>query len=170
MDTFSQAGVIEKPKIQTIKSAVAAAASKETNSGMAPLNLLDAAGEVVTGNDLKDIIVEGATGKRISFKTKSGRYVFNLYLKKDDQYQNWLYITPKANNEFDIEWNIRHPFFKPFIDEPAFLQVMENFVFALALSEIEALRSSVDGLIEAGSVRMRMNEILKDVVSGGAPQ
>lgn len=170
VDTFSQAGVIEKPKIQTIKPAVAAATAEETNSGMAPLNPPDATGEIVTENEQKDIIVEGATGKRISFKTKSGRYVFNLYLKKDDQYQNWLFITPKANNEFDIEWNIRHPFFKPFIDEPAFLQVMENFVFALALSEIESLRSSVDGLVEAGSVRMRMNEILKDVVNGGASQ
>ena len=96
----------------------------------------------------------------------------NLFLKKDDQHKNWLFVTPveSKENEYNIEWNIRHPFFKPFIDEPEFLQVMEKFVFALALSEIESLKSSVDGQVESSAIRMRMNDILKDVANGGSAQ
>lgn len=171
VDTFAQAGVITTPKVQTIKpQSVTTAPDSHPAAQMTPLTL-----DLPQPNDpapvsQKDIIIEGATGKRISFKTKSGRYIFNLFLRKDDQYQNWLIVTPKSSNEFDIEWNIRHPFFKPFIDEPDFLQVMEKFIFALALSEIEAMRSGIDGLVEASAIRMKMNEILKDVVNGGAAQ
>ena len=47
---------------------------------------------------------------------------------------------------------------------------MEKFVFALALSEIESLKSSVDGQVESSAIRMRMNDILKDVANGGSAQ
>ena len=50
--------------------------------------------------------------------------------------------------------------------EPDFLTVMEQFVFALALAEIEASKVSIDGTVPAGAVRMRMNTLLKDVVRG----
>ena len=56
------------------------------------------------------------------------------------------------------------------INEPAFLQIMEQFVFALALSEIEAMESSPDGQVEASAVRMRMNDMLKVIANGGSDQ
>ena len=47
------------------------------------------------------------------------------------------------------------------------LTIMEQFTFALALSEIEAMRLSVDGKIDPSSIRMRMNETLKAVIKEG---
>ena len=47
---------------------------------------------------------------------------------------------------------------------------MEQFVFALALAEIESIHTSVDGMVSASSVRMKMNDFLKDVADGGSIQ
>ena len=47
-----------------------------------------------------------------------------------------------------------------------FLTIMEQFAFALALSEIEAMRLSVDGKIDPSSIRMKMNDTLKAVIKG----
>lgn len=43
---------------------------------------------------------------------------------------------------------------------------MQQFTFALALSEIESRRISVDGKIDASTIRMKMNEILKSIMRG----
>ena len=117
----------------------------------------------------KELLIDGALGQTISFKTTYGEYKFNIRLKKSDPLQSWLVITKENDkeNEFNISWNVRHPFFKPYIDEPEFLGVMEQFIFALALAEIESSRISIDGKIEAHALRMRMNELLKDVARGG---
>ena len=61
---------------------------------------------------------------------------------------------------------MRHPFFKPYIDDPEFLKIMEHFTFALALSEIEARVTSVDGKTDPGVIRMKMNDTLRSVLSG----
>ena len=53
------------------------------------------------------------------------------------------------------------------INDEHFLTIMEQFTFALALSEIEAMRLSVDGKIDPSSIRMRMNETLKAVIKEG---
>ena len=53
------------------------------------------------------------------------------------------------------------------IDEPDFLGVMEQFVFALSLAEIESMSISNDGNIPASTVRLKMNDILKEVTKGG---
>ena len=119
----------------------------------------------------KDIQIDGPLGKKIQFSTSSGIFTFNLIMRKADPKLKWLVITPKnGENEYDVEWNIRHPFFKPYIDEPDFLSVMEQFVFALALAEIESIHTSIDGMIAASSIRMKMNDFLKDVVDGGDAQ
>ena len=118
-------------------------------------------------SQVSGIEVEGPAGKSISFKTAEGEYKFNLVLKKTDPLQSWLVITPVGGNEYNIAWNIRHPFFKPYIDEPDFLGVMEQFVFALSLAEIESMSISNDGNIPASTVRLKMNDILKEVTKGG---
>lgn len=173
VDTFSNAGIIEKTKVQQIKDPVPSKVPSETRDAMSPINADEPAtnSSASVSGDKSDVLIEGSTGKKISFRTKTGKYVFNLFLRKDDQYQNWLFVSPtEAKHEYNIDWNIRHPFFKPFINEPAFLQIMEQFVFALALSEIEAMESSPDGQVEASAVRMRMNDILKVIANGGSDQ
>jgi hypothetical protein len=57
-------------------------------------------------------------------------------------------------------------FFKPYIDDANFLTIMEQFTFALALSEIEAMRLSTDGKIDPSTIRMKMNDTLKAVIKG----
>ena len=114
----------------------------------------------------EDIQIDGANGKRISFKCHSEKYIFDYVLKKDNPNANWLNITKSTsnNNEFIIEWNIRHPFFKPYIDDPVFLEIMESFTFALALSEIESIQTSVGGKVSPSTLRMKMNDTLKAVI------
>ena len=85
--------------------------------------------------------------------------------------EDWYSLMSKPRgfdclDEYVIEWNIRHMFFKPYIDDADFLTIMEQFTFALALSEIEAMRLSVDGKIEPSSIRMKMNDTLKAVIKG----
>lgn len=119
-----------------------------------------------TTPDPTDIEVEGANGKRIVFFCNGEQYIFNFILKKDDPNSRWLNIA-MSGDEYIVEWNIRHMFFKPYINDEHFLTIMEQFTFALALSEIEAMRLSVDGKIDPSSIRMKMNDTLKAVITEG---
>lgn len=173
IDVFSNAGVIEDVSVETIDD------ENEILLDTAPIN--DTVSQIDNNeqeeNDSepidnvveksKDIEIEGPAGKSISFKTSEGEYKFNLVLKKSDPLQSWLIITQVTDNEYNIAWNIRHPFFKPYIDEPDFLSIMEQFVFALSLAEIESRRISTDGYISASTLRLKMNDILKDIAKGG---
>ena len=48
-----------------------------------------------------------------------------------------------------------------------FLSLMEQFIFAMALTEIEVMQTSEDNMVEISAVRMKMNDILKLLVKGG---
>lgn len=113
-----------------------------------------------------EIIVEGPIGKSITFDMLGESYKLNLILEKDDEKKNWLNIMRVSGNEYQVNWNIRHPFFKPYIDEHNFLTIMEQFVFALAVTEIEITQTSIDGMVNASAVRMKMNDILKNLIKG----
>lgn len=162
---FSQAGIIENVKVESIDEAVSQTTVNPSQSPD-PSSSSEASGIVVTQSATNDIIIEGGSGKKIAFETNGSKYIFNLILCKNNPQKHWLSISPH-NGEFNIEWNIRHPFFKPHIDEPAFLSIMEQFIFALALSEIETIKISVGGQVEPSAVRMRMNDILTDIAKGG---
>lgn len=165
VETFSNAGLIDQAHVEDLTTnntpagEMAEGGSSGKDENEPPTNVST---QVPDG-----IVLEGATSKKITFQTRSGEYTVNLVLKTGDPNQNWLNITPNGTDIYDLEWNIRHPFFKPFIDEPEFLEVMQNFVFAFALSEIESYSSSEDGKVDIGTVRMRMNNILKEVARGG---
>lgn len=172
INAFTNAGVIDDVNVENIH---------ETNTNPTLDFNEDQSGQMIIGSvptqaetmpatvtgKIGDIVVEGASGKKITFTTNMGSYVFNLIMKKNDPSQNWLTIADKANDVYDIEWNIRHPFFKPHIDEPDFLTVMEQFVFALTLAEIESQKTGIDGMVTASSMRLKMNDILKEVANGG---
>ena len=114
--------------------------------------------EVVSSEvDPNDIEVEGGNGKRITFTCNGEQYIFNFILKNNDPNSRWLNIS-QSGDEYIIEWNIRHMFFKPYINDEHFLTIMEQFTFALALSEIEAMRLSIDGKIDPSSIRMKMSD------------
>lgn len=170
VNTFTNAGIIEDAVVEMFDE-------KETKDNQEQMNVetveditnLPTETKILdeTESGSNEIEIEGPSGKTIAFKTSEGEYRFNLILRNGDPLQNWLVITPLTDGEYNISWNIRHPFFKPYIDEPTFLNVMEQFVFALALAEIESQNISIDGNVPASSVRMKMNDLLKDVVKGG---
>lgn len=173
LDTFSTAGVISNAEVESI----------ETKQ---PIQMGEPADETIReGNDFytadvipqpeimqekKDdnILIEGPTGKRITFEMGGQEYKFNLFLLVDDPQKNWLNISRIDSTEYQIDWNIRHAFFKPYIDEPEFLALMEQFIFAMAITEIEVMQTSEDNMVEISAVRMKMNDILKELVKGGS--
>ena len=161
-NTFSNAGIIDDVVVTPIHEDVNVESSKTaiSQSNIKPTTKV----ELVP--DPTDIEVEGDRGKRIVFSCNGKQYIFNFILKKDDPDSRWLNIA-MSGDEYIVEWNIRHMFFKPYINDEHFLTIMEQFTFALALSEIEAMRLSVDGKIDPSSIRMRMNETLKAVIKEG---
>ena len=162
VNTFSNAGVIENAVITPIPDGI------EINPSQLVIDqqIEESTVPSITTPDPADIEIEGANGKRIVFSCNGEQYIFNFILKKDAPNSRWLNIV-KSGEEYIIEWNIRHMFFKPYINDEHFLTIMEQFTFALALSEIEAMRLSVDGKIDPSSIRTRMNETLKAVIMEG---
>ena len=158
-ETFLNAGLIDNVKVSKIPDNIVIT-DEETKEKVELKNTSDAQPPSL-GND--DIEIIGDNGKRITFTSGGEPYVFNFILKKDNPDDRWLNIT-KSGEEYVIEWNIRHMFFKPYINDPKFLSIMQQFAFALALSEIEAMRLSVDGKIDPSNIRMKMNETLKAVI------
>lgn len=162
VNTFSNAGVIDNAVITPIPDGI------EINPSQLVIDqqIEESTVPSITTPDPADIEIVGANGKRIVFSCNGEQYIFNFILKKDAPNSRWLNIV-KSGEEYIIEWNIRHMFFKPYINDEHFLTIMEQFTFALALSEIEAMRLSVDGKIDPSSIRTRMNETLKAVIMEG---
>lgn len=172
LDTFTNAGVISNVGTESIDEAEEQQPPHNNENFEIENNKKKE--DAFLGNEeesnnqkLNDIIIDGSNGKKITFDMEGQTYVFKLILLKDDPQKNWLNITRILENEYQIDWNIRHEFFKPFIDEPDFLSVLEQFVFAIALTEIEVLHMSTDNMIEVSALRMKMNDILKQLVRRG---
>ena len=178
VNTFANAGVISNPEVKPMDSEPvdvdddhkSTDDTKDLNSeSQTTDSVLDEKPSSINGNiegKSNDIIIEGPIGKSITFDMQGESYKLNLILERDDERKNWLNITKLSGNEYQINWNIRHPFFKPYIDEPSFLSIMEQFVFALAVTEIDITQTSVDGMVNASAVRMKMNDILKNLIKG----
>ena len=164
VDTFANAGIIDDVQVSSLSETFIPDPT-EQDSSVAPNgdSAVDTTTIIPAQTDSNDIEIVGENGKRIVFTCNGEQYIFNFILVNDSPETRWLNITKKGE-EYVIEWNIRHMFFKPYIDDVNFLNIMEQFAFALALSEIESMRVSVDGKIDPSSIRMRMNETLKAVI------
>lgn len=161
VNTFSSAGIIDNAVVTSISKS-----DEDVNNETIQTENDQRNEEPNIIPDPTDIEIEGSNGKRIVFSCNGERYVFNFILKKNDPNSRWLNIVT-SGDEYIVEWNIRHMFFKPYINDEHFLTIMEQFTFALALSEIEAMRLSVDGKIDPSSIRMKMNDTLKAVIEEG---
>ena len=159
INAFSNAGIIDSATVTPIPENI------QTDSPQIAIQpqAEDPAASSGAALDPTDIEIEGVNGKRIKFFCNGEQYIFNFILKKNDPNSRWLNITP-SGDEYIIEWNIRHMFFKPYINDEHFLTIMEQFTFALALSEIEAIHLSTDGKIDPSSIRTKMNDTLKAVI------
>lgn len=115
VNTFSNAGVIDNAVITPIPDGI------EINPSQLVIDqqIEESTVPSITTPDPADIEIEGANGKRIVFSCNGEQYIFNFILKKDAPNSRWLNIV-KSGEEYIIEWNIRHMFFKPYINDEHF--------------------------------------------------
>ncbi len=169
VQSFTNAGIINNVSVSEIPEEIlnSHANEAEDSSNVEPetTGVEPAKPQEPVPSQNGDIQIVGGNGQKIEFSCNGENYKFNFILKSDDPDAQWLRILT-VNDEYKIEWNIRHPFFKPYIDDPQFLELMQQFTFALALSEIEAKRGSVEGKVLPSAVRTKMNETLKTVLKG----
>lgn len=118
--------------------------------------------------EMEEIPIVGNDNTQISFEISGRKYILNYLIKKDDPEKKWLIVSNCPNNdgvsEYDVEWNVAHPFFKPYFENQEVFDVMKKFVFALVLSEIDSTYTSSDTKIEPWDIREKMNETLKTVI------
>ena len=176
VNNFANAGIIENANVSDISNEVISHITtlpdddnKEEQKDGDTDQTTPVKEKPVTGTPQKepiqptDLKIVGSNGQKISFSCDGEEYVFNFILKNDNPDARWLNIKT-LNGEYIIEWNIRHPFFKAYSDDPKFVGLMQQFAFAIALSEIEAKRTSTDGKIVPSAIRTKMNETLKAVI------
>lgn len=113
------------------------------------------------------LIVKGPTVWNASFQHNARRYDFLIELETQNPLTQWVILSLEENNQFRIKINMKHAFFKPYIDKGDFVILMTKFVVALALAEIEASLVNVDGKIESSAIRLKMNKILELVAQNG---
>ena len=160
VDNFKRFGVIESSEVKSLDAPVQNCNQQidiDTN-----LEELSVQNKSIINNEFH-------RGRKILFKSKSIEYIFNLKPQETNPEKQWLYIseTSKDSNEYDIEWNLRHPFFSSHISNTAYYELMLNFIFALSLAEIETRKTMVNGLVEPSSIRLAMNDMFKNVMNQG---
>lgn len=97
------------------------------------------------------------------FSWNNINYDLQINILRDNPTRKWLSINERdpQKNKYSIEWNLSHPFFRPFIEEGSTMDALKGLIFALVLSELEATRTSPNGKIEPDMIRNIMNELLK---------
>jgi hypothetical protein len=159
---FANAGIIRKPSITPIMC--------ENDKVGYPVQIRfpKTSGTISLFPEVEEIPVVGSNNTQISFEISGRKYLLNYSIKKEDPEKKWLVVSRRENNvnasEFDVDWNIAHPFFKPYFENQDVFDAMKKFVFALVLSEIEAIYTSSDNKIEPWDIREKMNETLKTVI------
>lgn len=118
--------------------------------------------ELLSNEEEIDIVLENTAAKKIEFEIAGTSYIFNLILEKENPNAKWLSVS-RLGNEYTIKWNIKHVFFKRFMDDQNFVLAMQKFIFAFVISEAEALKTSDDGRIYPSSLRTRINDIIEEV-------
>lgn len=160
LETYQTAGIIDNVTIEPIApdtTTVPVVVKKQESDSPDNQSIIDRT---------EGIIVEGQQTESVTFTTETGHtFTFKLNIRTKNPAMNWLRVTKEDSTgpeeSYLIDWNIRHPFFKPFIDEPDFLNIMQKFVFAMALAEVEATALSPDEKISPYEIRLKMNDFLK---------
>ena len=124
--------------------------------------------EVYTNLNKNDsLAIEGPEKYQINSKYNNTQYKFQVELITDRSFASWLLYEKVEENHYNIALNMKHPFFKPLIDNKEFSQLMIRLVIAIVLAEIEACKISFDGRVDTTDIRMQMNKILEELSSDG---
>ena len=109
------------------------------------------------------IIISGPTSYETTFEYMNIKYTFIVEFETMTPYSSWVTLSRSEEDIYNIRLNMRHAFFKPFIDNKDFSVVMTKLVIAIILAEIESVKISYDGRIEGSSIRNKMNKIFMDL-------
>lgn len=111
--------------------------------------------------------IDGPEKYLMKFEYNNTKYVFEVKLITEDAFASWLLYEKIEENHYNVSLNMKHPFFKPLIDNKEFSHLMIRLVIAIILAEIEASKISFDGRVNTTDIRMRMNKILEELSSNG---
>lgn len=100
------------------------------------------------------IVKEG----EVDFKGKGFKYV--LETKTDDNGSDFIEHTITKEGKHKIKLNLSAPALKKYSDDTKCVELLEKIAVALVLSEDISDYASEDGLIEPGSIRELLNEII----------
>ncbi|MDP4095780.1 ATP-binding protein [Paenibacillus sp. P96] len=109
------------------------------------------------------LIISGPTTYKTNFEYMKIKYTFFVEFETSNPLSPWVTLSKSIEELYNIKLNMKHAFFKPFIDNKEFSVIMTKLVIAIILAEIESLKISHDGRIEASSIRNKMNQILSDL-------
>lgn len=109
------------------------------------------------------LIISGPTSYQTNFEYMKIKYTFVVEFETLNSLSPWVTLSKSKEEVYNIKLNMRHAFFKPFIDNKEFSVIMTKLVIAIILAEVESLKISHDGRVEASSIRNKMNKILTDL-------
>ena len=105
------------------------------------------------------------SSQSFSFGWNNIKYDLEMITLRDNPTCKWLSINERdsVNNSYSIEWNLSHPFFRPFTEEDSTMEALKGLIFALVLSELDAMKTSPGRKIDTDMIRNSMNELLKQL-------
>jgi Histidine kinase-, DNA gyrase B-, and HSP90-like ATPase len=94
-------------------------------------------------------------------KMGDGEWLFRLFWQEKMSDAHWMEVSYPQDTVIDIYLNTGHPFFRPYLDKPAFLELLQKVVVSLALAEKMARRTAKGDLIAPSDFRSYMNRVLR---------
>ncbi|REK74837.1 ATP-binding protein [Paenibacillus paeoniae] len=168
VEGLKKAHIIQQVSVEPFIGASSEIASSENSNSKSDkdLNQTEASNMKRDVNESaidRGLIISGPTSYQTNFEYMKIKYTFIVEFETSNQLSPWVTLSKSMDEVYKIKLNMRHTFFKPFIDNKEFSVVMTKLVIAIILAEIEALKISHDGRVEASSIRNKMNNILADL-------
>ncbi len=164
VDSLTASGIIDNVEVSVANNQeeTPTATTKEVEVDNTRTNVEssnNASEEVIENDD--SVVFEGGSSITMKFNHESKEYKFEIELDMSSPASSWLLVENTGLDAYRLVINMRHAFFKPFISDKDFMGTLMKLSVAMAIAEIDALKVSPDGRIEAGEIRNRMNSILE---------
>lgn len=167
VEGLQRAGVIQEATPAPIESDWQHSPNNETSPDTEnePPQIADLEDQPVESAVDTGLIISGPTSYEIPFEYMGSNYVFYVEFETASPLSPWVTLSSPSDGKYVVRVNMKHPFFKPFIDNKDFTVLMTKLVIAMVLAEVESSKISFDGRIDAGAIRNKMNRILQDLAA-----
>lgn len=96
-----------------------------------------------------------------NMQLKNVQWTFRLHWQDMISDYNWMSVEFPQETQVEIYLNSAHPFFTPYMENRAMLEMLQKFVIAMALAEKLARNASPDAnMVEPEALRSYMNRVL----------